>query len=101
MSLTVGVEVPPGDRVELEGWLRSPSLLAGLVQRARIGLLAADGVGTGEIVHRVGVSKPAVIRWKGRYAAEGPAGLADRPKPGRPPTIDARAIGAAAVGPPP
>jgi len=54
MSLTVGVEVPPNDRAELEGWLRSPSLRAGLAQRARIVLLAADGVGTNEIVHRVG-----------------------------------------------
>jgi hypothetical protein len=52
MSLTVGVEVPPNDRAELEGWLRSPSLRAGLAQRARIVLLAADGVGTNEIVHR-------------------------------------------------
>ncbi len=88
MALTVGVKVPPRDRAELEGWLRSPSLRAGLAQRARIVLLAADGVGTGEIVHRVGASKPAVIRWKRRYAAEGLAGLDDRAKSGRPATID-------------
>jgi hypothetical protein len=44
MALTVGVEVPPEDRDLLEGWLRSPSLRAGLAQRARIVLLAADGV---------------------------------------------------------
>jgi hypothetical protein len=62
MSLTVAVEVSPRDRAELEGWLRSSSLRAGLAQRARIVLLAADGVGTGEIVHAVRVSKPAVIR---------------------------------------
>lgn len=36
MSSTVGVEVPPNDRAELEGWLRSPSLRAGLAQRPRI-----------------------------------------------------------------
>src|SRR5258707_2198964 len=101
MSLTVGVEVPPGDRVELEGWLRSPSLLAGLVQRARIVLLAAHGVRTGEIVHRVGVSKPAVIRWNRRYAAQRLSGLADRPKTGRTPTIDAIAIVLATLQPPP
>jgi transposase len=51
-------------------------------------LLAADVVGTNEIVHRVGVSKPAVIRWKRRYAAEGVAGLDDRAKSGRPLSID-------------
>ena len=83
------------------GWLRSPSVRAGLAQRARIVLLAADGVGTGEIVHRVGVSKPAVIRWKRRYASDGLAGLDDRPKSGRPPMIDPLAIVLATLEPPP
>jgi transposase len=101
MALTVGVEVSPGAREVLEGWLRSPSLRAGLAQRARIVLLAADGVGTGEIVHRVGVSKPAVIRWKRRYASDGVPGLDDRPKSGRPPTIDPMAIVLATLEPPP
>jgi transposase len=101
MALTVGVEVPPRDRAELESWLRAPSLRAGLAQRARIVLLAADGVGTGDIVHRVGVSKPAVIRWKRRYAADGLAGLDDRPKSGRPPTIDPMGIVLATLEPPP
>src|SRR4029453_723752 len=101
MSLTVGVEVPPNDRAELEGWLRSPSLRAGLAQRARIVLLAADGVGTNEIVHRVGGSKPAVIRWKRRYAAEGVAGLDDRAKSGRPLSIDPMRIVLATLEPPP
>ena len=101
MALTVGVEVPPEDRDVLEGWLRSPSMRAGLAQRARIVLLAADGVGTGEIVHRVGVSKPAVIRWKRRYASDGIAGLDDRPKSGRPPTIDPMGIVLATLEPPP
>jgi transposase len=101
MSLTVGVEVAPRDRAELEGWLRSPSLRAGLAQRARIVLLAADGVGTNEIVRRVGVSKPAVIRWKRRYAAEGVAGLDDRAKSGRPLSIDPMRIVLATLEPPP
>jgi len=55
-------------------------------------LLAADGVGTNGIVDRLGVSKPTVIWWKKRYAAEGVAGLEDRPKPGRPQQIDEVAI---------
>ena len=33
-----------GDRDKLEGWLRSRSLKAGLVKRARIVLLAAAGL---------------------------------------------------------
>jgi transposase len=41
-------------------------------------LLAADGVGTNEIVRRTGLSKPTVIFWKRRYATEGAGGLKDR-----------------------
>ena len=101
MPLTVSVEVPPGDREELASWLRSPSIRAGLAQRARIVLLAAGGLGTGEIVRRTGVSKPTVIGWKRGYAAEGIGGLADRPKPGKPRTTDDVAVVLATLEPPP
>src|SRR5215212_4559785 len=80
---------------------RSPSLRAGLAQRARVVLLAADAVGTTEIVRRVGLSKPAVIGWKRRYAAEGPSGLQDRAKPGRPVRIDQVEIVLATLETPP
>lgn len=46
MSLTVGVDVPDRDRAVMRSSTRSPSLRAGLAQRARVVLLAADGVGT-------------------------------------------------------
>ena len=83
MSLTVAVQMPAKDRAELTRWTRTPSLRAGLAQRARIVLLAAEGVGTNEIVQRVGVSKPTVIaleealrgrghRRAGRSAQAGP-----------------------------
>src|SRR3974377_495128 len=47
MSLTVSVEVPPRDREVLASWARSPSIRAGLAQRAGTVLLAAGGVGRG------------------------------------------------------
>src|SRR5512132_282332 len=101
MSLTVAVEVPAEDRAELTRWTRMPSLRAGLAQRARIVLLADEGAGTSEIVARVGVSKPTVIAWKKRYAAEGIAGLDDRPKPGRPAQVDEVAVVLATLEGPP
>jgi transposase len=101
MALTMGVEVPPRDREVLASWVRSPSIRAGLAQRARIVLLAADGIGTNEIVRRVGVSKPTVIAWKKRYAAEGVGGLDDRKKAGRPRTTDDVAIVLRTLEPPP
>lgn len=101
VALTVAVEVSARDREVLESWLRAPTMAAGLVRRARIVLLAADGVPVKEIVERVGVSKPTVIGWKKRYAVEGIGGLADRPKPGRRPIVDEVAVVLATLEPPP
>jgi transposase len=72
---------------------------AGLVMRAKIVLAAAEGARTGEIVQRVGVSKPTVIAWRNRYLAEGIGGLDDRAKAGRPRQIDEVAIVQATLDP--
>jgi transposase len=101
MALTVSVEVPPRDRQVLASWVRSTSIRAGLAQRARIVLLAADGVGTAGIMRRTGASKPTVILWKKRYAAEGIGGLEDRPRPGKPRVTDDVGIVLATLEPPP
>jgi transposase len=60
-----------------------------MVQRARIVLLSADGVMGREIAARVGCSEQTVVAWRARYAKGGLAGLEDRGRSGRPPTIDA------------
>jgi Winged helix-turn helix len=65
------------------------------------GAAGADGLGTTEIVRRVGLSKPAVIGWKRRFVTEGLAGLDDRPKSGRPARIDPVGIVLATLEPPP
>ncbi|WP_416372616.1 helix-turn-helix domain-containing protein, partial [Corynebacterium variabile] len=56
-----------GDRAELARITRSSSVRAGLAQRARIVLAAADGVGNEQIASRVGVSRGTVLTWRGRY----------------------------------
>ena len=91
----------PGDRELLESWTRSSSIRAGLAQRARIVLLAADGVSNTEIADRVGVSRPTVIGWRDRYASSGVRGLEDERRSGRPRTVDRAQILAATLGPPP
>src|SRR4051794_39330960 len=90
-----------GDRVELERLTRASSVRAGLVQRARIVLLAADGVGNTEIAERVGVARQTVLTWRARYRDRGLAGLEDTPKPGKPRRIDPRRIIAETLKPPP
>jgi transposase len=74
---------------------------AGLAQRARIVLLAAQGVSNTEIASRVGVSRPTVIDWRARYQRSGMAGLEDGPRSGRPREIDHESIIAATLTPPP
>src|SRR3954447_12294652 len=54
------------------------------VERARIVLLAAEGVPGKQIAARVGCAEPTVVTWRGRYAESGLAGLADLPRPGSP-----------------
>jgi transposase len=54
-----------------------------LVQRARILLLAVDGVTNTEIAERVGVSRPTVIACRPRHLRRGLNGLANRPHPGQ------------------
>jgi transposase len=100
VALNGVMEVPAADREVLESWLRSPSIRAGLAQRARIVLLAGNGVGTNAIAERVGAAKQTVITWKKRYAAFGVDGLYDRPKPGRPSEIDEVAVVLATLAPP-
>src|ERR687891_1539981 len=90
-----------GDRERLSRLSRSSSVRAGLAQRARIVLLAADGVSNTAIAQRVGVSRPTVIGWRERYQAKGLAGLEDEQRPGRPRSIDHAAIVTATLAPPP
>jgi DNA-directed RNA polymerase specialized sigma24 family protein len=73
-----------GDRERLSAWVRSSTVKAGLAQRARIVVLAADGVSNTEIAERVGVSRPTVISWRARYQRADLGGLHDEQRPGRP-----------------
>jgi len=52
--------------------------------RARIVLAAADGAGNAAIAAGLGVCEDTVGKWRGRFAREGMAGLADRRRSGRP-----------------
>jgi transposase len=90
-----------GDREELERLTRASSVRSGLAQRARIVLLAADGVSNTAIADRVGVSRPTVIGWRQRYQARGIAGLGDEDRSGRPRQIDRSAVLTATLTPPP
>jgi transposase len=98
------ITVSEADRRELERLQRSPSAPAGLARRARAVWLMAQGATGVAIAARTGYSVVQVSRLRRRFAAHGVAGLQDRPRSGRPPTITARTraqIVALTLKPPP
>ncbi len=101
MSVAAPLALREGDRKKLNALVRSSSVRAGVAQRARIVLLAADGVPNVEIARRVGVSRPTVNAWRDRYAAGGIAALDDLARSGRPVEVDELAIVVATITPPP
>ena len=90
-----------GDKVELERLTRSSTVPASAAQRARIVLLASEGVANYVIAERVGVTRPTVNLWRSRYAERGLAGLAGEKRPGRPRQVDRAEIVAATLASPP
>ncbi len=80
-------------RSSLEGLLRGHSARA--ARRARIVLLAAEGLSNRAIARALRVSRPTVILWRGRYAKGGAAALLrEAPRPGRPRCIEAGKVDA-------
>jgi transposase len=90
-----------GDRAELERWTRSDRFGASAAKRARIVLLAADGVANTGIAERAGATVTTVLNWRGRYQDRGIAGLRDAPRSGRPRQLEHRQIVAETLKPPP
>jgi transposase len=101
MSVATPLVLRDGDEVELTSLVRSSTAEAGLAQRARIVLLAADGLSNAEIARRVGMTRPTVILWRGRYEFGGVAALADRDRSGRPRVIDDAEVVVETLQPPP
>jgi transposase len=97
--------VPDGDRARLERMARDRGAPGRVAERARIVLLAAEGLTGPQIAARVGCTEPTVVKWRGQYAESGLAGLADAPRPGGPKTVLTEAaiteILAATLTPPP
>jgi transposase len=88
MSFAPALVLREGDRKKLGDLARLPSVPSGLAKRARMILLAADGVPNAEIARLAGVSRPTVIAWRARYESGGIAALGDARRSGRPAEID-------------
>jgi transposase len=60
-----------------------------VAMRAHMVLLSARGYTVSEIVEIYNSSNVSVYKWLDRFDAQGPAGLYDQPRSGRPPKVDA------------
>jgi transposase len=79
--------VPDDDRAELLRRSKDRGAPARVAERARIVLLAADGLTGPQIAERAGCTEPTVIKWRRQYARSGLAGLEDAPRGGGPVTV--------------
>jgi len=82
------VTLTPELRDQLTAMVRSRSLPQGLTRRARIVLMAAEGMTNSAISTAVGLSRPSVIKWRKRFIDQGLMGLYEELRPGAPRTID-------------
>jgi transposase len=80
------------DRKVLEERARAYTLPHAEVVRAKIVLLAADGVANTVIAERLDVHVDVVSRWRKRFCEKGVDGLADRKRPGRPRVFAAEVV---------
>ena len=87
-SRATPVELSGEDRAVLERRVRATTTPARELLRARIVLLAAEGMRNQQIAAAVGTRPATVSKWRVRFACQGPVGLQDAPRPGRPARYD-------------
>src|SRR5271154_5377615 len=91
MSKIALITIEGSDRNELERLVRGRNTAQKVVWRARIVLLAAEGLQAGAIAAATGKSQLTVRRWRRRFLSKGVAGLlraASRPPRRKPLTAE-------------
>ena len=78
------VRLTAAERRELEARARRYTLPYRDVVRAKIVLMAAEGLGNDEIAVRLDTRREIVSKWRKRFFEHGLLGLDERPRGGRP-----------------
>ena len=78
------LEISSDVRGELQSLADSRTLPAGLVRRAKIILLSADGLNNDAVADQIRLSRSSVGKWRERFRQQGLMGLYDERRPGRP-----------------
>lgn len=79
------IELTAGEKSKLESVSRKYTASYYSVVRAKIVLLAAQGIDNDEIATRLELPRQVVSKWRKRFFEERLGGLEDRPRRGRPP----------------
>jgi len=77
------IELKSDEKTELESWVRSTTAEQRRVFRAKIVLMANEGMGTNDIARRLETRAATVTKWRTRFARLGMDGLKDAPRPGQ------------------
>ena len=78
------IELSPQERSELERRAATYTAPYRDVVRAKIVLMAAEGLQNKEIAHRLSLPVQIVTKWRKRFYNERISGLNERPRAGRP-----------------
>ena len=81
------IDLSDEERAALDSKARSYTSPYWQVTRARMVLLAADGLRNDEIAARLDCGRDVVSQWRKRFFEQRLAGLEDRPRRGRPPVF--------------
>ena len=88
----VAIVLSEAERDELGSLWRRQKTAQALAMRARIVLLAGEGLSNTAIAGRLGIDHHTVGRWRERFAGQRVDGLLDEPRPGAPRKIGDDAI---------
>lgn len=93
MRKALTIELDSEEEKKLSRLARSNTTSVRLARRARIVLLAAQGLDNESIATELGIGRVQVGRWRSRYAQGGLEAIErDLPRGGRPPKVDAAEI---------
>ena len=81
------LELSSGALTELTSFAGSRSLPHGLVRRAKIVLLCAEGLSNTTVAEKLNITRATVGTWRERYRLQGLPGLYDELRPGKPRSI--------------
>ena len=81
------LELADEEREQLQRWARRAKSAQSLALRSRIVLACAEGADNKSVAAQLGCAQATVGKWRRRFVELRLEGLADEPRPGRPPSV--------------